>query len=84
MRSRAADIAGTPGGKRQGEAVIGKTGRVTGKVGPGLVGEVMLAVRGGVEAFYAYPVDGEVIEVGTRVVVVDFEEPRNAYVAALG
>ena len=61
--------------------MIGKTGRVTGKVGPGLVGEVMLSVRGGVEAFYAYPLDDKVIEVGTRVVVVDFEEPRNAYVS---
>ncbi len=61
--------------------MIGKTGRVTGRVGPGLVGEVMLPVRGGVEAFYAYPVDDKVIEVGTRVVVIDFEEPRNAYVS---
>lgn len=61
--------------------MVGKTGRVTGAVGPGLVGEVMLPVRGGVEAFYAYPVDGEQIPVGTRVVVVDFDPPRDVYVA---
>jgi hypothetical protein len=61
--------------------VIGKTGRVTGKVAPGQVGEVMLAVRGGTEAFYAYPVADQVIEVGTRVVVVDFDAPRDVYVS---
>ena len=38
--------------------VVGKTGRVTGRVAPGTVGEVMIAVRGGTEAFYAYPADG--------------------------
>jgi hypothetical protein len=42
---------------------------------------VLLPVRGGVEAFYAYPMTGEVIEIGTRVVVVDFEPPRDVYVA---
>jgi hypothetical protein len=61
--------------------VIGTTGRVSGRVGPGLVGEVLLPVRGGVEAFYAYPMTGEIIEIGTRVVVVDFEPPRDVYVA---
>jgi hypothetical protein len=35
--------------------VIGKVGRVTGRVGPGLVGEIMVSVRGGSEAFYAHP-----------------------------
>jgi hypothetical protein len=61
--------------------MIGKTGRVTGRVGPGLVGEVMLPVRGGVEAFYAYPYSGEAIDIGTRVIVMDFESPRDAYVS---
>lgn len=61
--------------------MIGTRGRVTGTVGPGLVGEVLLAVRGGVEAFYAHPVDGEdTIATGTQVLVVDFEEPRTVYV----
>ena len=35
--------------------MIGKVGRVTGRVGPGLVGEIMVSVRGGSEAFYAHP-----------------------------
>ncbi|WP_250548774.1 hypothetical protein [Pseudonocardia sp. H11422] len=35
--------------------MIGKLGRVTGRIGPGLVGEIMVGVRGRVEAFYAQP-----------------------------
>jgi hypothetical protein len=61
--------------------MVGRRGRVTGKVAPGQVGEVMLPVRGGTEAFYAYPATGEVIEVGTPVVVVDYDPPRTVYVA---
>ncbi|MEU0879837.1 hypothetical protein ABZ345_14620 [Lentzea sp. NPDC005914] len=61
--------------------MIGKRGRVTGRVGPGLVGEVMISVRGGAEAFYAYPADeSSVIEIGQQILVVDFEEPRTVYV----
>lgn len=61
--------------------MIGTRGRVTGTVGPGLIGEVLLSVRGGVEAFYAYPAEpGERIETGTQVLVVDFEQPRTVYV----
>jgi hypothetical protein len=38
-------------------------------------------IRGGVEAFYAYPINAEErFEVGTQVLVVDFEEPRTVYV----
>lgn len=61
--------------------MIGSRGRVTGAIGPGLIGEVLLSVRGGTEAFYAYPADGEErYEQGTQVLVVDFEEPRTVYV----
>ena len=59
----------------------GKTGRVTGKVGPGLVGEVMLPVRGGSEAFNAYSYTDEVIPLGTLVVVMEYHPPRSVYVA---
>jgi hypothetical protein len=62
--------------------VVGRQGRVTGKVGPGLVGEVMIAIRGGAEAFYAYPsVPDEEIPVGSIVVVVEYLPPRSVYVA---
>lgn len=56
--------------------MIGSRGRVTGTVGPGLIGEVLLSVRGGTEAFYAYPAEPDTtFAVGTPVLVVDFE-PR--------
>jgi hypothetical protein len=62
--------------------LIGKTGRVTGKIGPGLVGEVMVAVRGGAEAFYAHPVDPrDEIAVGAIVVIIEYHPPRTVYVA---
>lgn len=61
--------------------MIGSRGRVTGTVGPGLIGEVLLSVRGGTEAFYAYAADPEVsFPTGTQVLVVDFEPPRTVYV----
>ncbi|MFI9330580.1 hypothetical protein ACIGZJ_23925 [Kitasatospora sp. NPDC052868] len=68
--------------------MVGATGRVTGRIGPGLVGEVLLHVRErqGTEAFLAYPaVPGEVLAPGTPVVVVEYQPPRTVYVAhALG
>lgn len=55
---------------------------MTGRIGPGLVGEVMIPVRGGVEAFYAHPVDPrDEIGVGAIVVVVEYHPPRTVYVA---
>jgi hypothetical protein len=64
--------------------MVGNQGRVTGTVGPGLVGEVMVAVRGGAEAFLAYPVDpAESIPVGTLVVVLEYHPPRSVYVARM-
>ncbi|WP_020577556.1 hypothetical protein [Actinopolymorpha alba] len=63
--------------------MVGKQGRVTGTIGPGLVGEVMVPIRGGVEAFYAYPsIPGEAFEIGALVVVVEYHAPRTVYVAA--
>lgn len=63
--------------------MVGKQGRVTGTIGPGLVGEVMVSIRGGVEAFYAYAsFPGEEFGLGALVVVVDYHAPRTVYVAA--
>jgi hypothetical protein len=50
-------------------------------VGPGRVGEVILAVRGGSEHFHAHPADPKTIAVGTRVVVVEYYPPRTVIVA---
>lgn len=63
--------------------MVGLQGRVTGRIGPGLVGEVMVRVRGGAEAFMAYAAEaGEVIAVGTIVIVMDYLPPRTVYVSA--
>ncbi|MCQ8770802.1 MULTISPECIES: hypothetical protein [Streptomyces] len=63
--------------------MVGEQGRVTGTVGPGLVGEVMVRVRGGAEAFLAYAVEpGERIERGALVVVMEYQPPRTVYVTA--
>ncbi|MEV7783042.1 hypothetical protein [Kitasatospora sp. NPDC088351] len=64
--------------------MVGSTGRVTGPVGAGLVGEVMVHVRErqGTEAFLAYlAVPGDRLSVGTPVVVVEYHPPRTVYVA---
>jgi hypothetical protein len=63
-------------------AMIGKIGRVTGTISPGHVGEVMVGVRGGSEAFHAYATDpGDTIASGTRVVVVEYFPPRSVVVS---
>lgn len=70
-------------GEHTDDSVIGRVGRVTGTVGPGLVGEVTLPVRGGSEAFTAYPYIGtETIPTGTQVVVHEYAQPRTVYVTA--
>ncbi|WP_371480310.1 hypothetical protein [Kitasatospora sp. NBC_00315] len=66
--------------------MVGSTGRVTGTVGEGLVGEVLLHVpqRQGTEAFLAYlAVPGERLRPGTQVVVIEHQPPRTVYVAPL-
>jgi hypothetical protein len=63
--------------------VVGKIGRVTGTVNPGRAGEVMIAVRGGSEAFLAR-CDGDIgIAVGSRVIVVEYHPPRTVIVEAV-
>lgn len=62
--------------------MIGKLGRVTGTIAPGRVGEVMVGVRGGSEAFHAYAADSaETIAAGSRVVVVEYFPPRTVVVS---
>ncbi|MFF4213126.1 hypothetical protein ACFYZE_27990 [Streptomyces sp. NPDC001796] len=64
--------------------MVGLMGRVTGTVGPGLVGEVIVRVRGGAEHFLAYPADGTGrIERGAVVMVVEYLPPRTVYVEAM-
>jgi len=62
--------------------VIGKVGRCTGAIEPGGLGEVMIAIRGGSEDFYAYAADPqEAIAKGARVIVVEHEPTRTVVVS---
>jgi hypothetical protein len=64
--------------------MVGKIGRVTGTIGPGRLGEVMVAVRGGSEAFHAYASESDdTLTTGTRVVVVEYFPPRTVVVTRM-
>jgi hypothetical protein len=64
--------------------MIGKIGRVTASIGPGRLGEVMVAIRGGSEAFHAYAAeDDATINTGKRVVVVEYFPPRTVVVTPM-
>ncbi len=64
------------------QRMIGKVGRVTGTIAPGRIGEVMIAIRGGSEAFNAYATDSQdTISPGTRVVVIEYFPPRTVVVS---
>jgi hypothetical protein len=64
------------------QEMIGRVGRVTALITPGHLGEVMIAVRGGSEAFHAYSSDpAETIGKGTRIVVVEYFPPRTVVVS---
>jgi len=65
-------------------SLTGKIGRVTGRIGPGTIGEVMLPYLGGIMAFHAHPFDrASVIPVGEEVLVIYFEPPQTVYVEEL-
>jgi hypothetical protein len=55
----------------------------TGGIRPGRTGEVMVAIRGGVEAFLARDADGGGISPYTAVVVIEYQPPRLVLVTPL-
>jgi hypothetical protein len=61
---------------------IGSYGRVTasGGIRPGRLGEVMVSIRGGVEAFLARDADGGSIDPYEEIAVVDYQPPRTVIV----
>ncbi len=66
------------------QEIIGKVGRVTGTIAPSRLGEVMVPIRGGSEAFHAYAADpNDTIRLGTRVVVVEYFPPRTVVVSPM-
>jgi hypothetical protein len=58
--------------------LIGTIGLVTVPIGPGVLGEVMLPVRGGMEAYAAHA--DETIMKHSRVVVVECLSGRSVFV----
>lgn len=64
---------------------IGLIGRVSrqGAIRPGRAGEVLVEIRGGVEAFLAHDADGGSIEPGEEIVVVERTAPRTVLVTRL-
>jgi hypothetical protein len=64
--------------------LTGKIGRVTGRIEPGTIGEVMLPYLGGTMAFHAHPFDKtSCFAVGDEVLVIYFEPPQTVYVDEL-
>jgi hypothetical protein len=63
--------------------LTGKTAIVTGRVAPGTLGEVSIAVRGGTETYFARPADGkETLLPGAQAVVVGEGAGRTVYITA--
>ena len=67
------------------QSPVGCHGRVTstGGILPGRTGEVMVAIRGGVEAFLARSANGGEIRPYTEVIVIDYVPPRTVLVTPL-
>jgi len=66
------------------QRMVGKTGRVTGRIASDRLGEVMVPIRGGTEAFHAYAVDrSQEIGTGTTVLVIEYHPPRTVVVTPL-
>jgi hypothetical protein len=64
--------------------MVGKIGRVSGKIEPGQLGEVIIPIRGGTEHFHAYgDSPSAVLAVGTRIVVVEYFPPRTVVVTPM-
>ncbi|MCU1573763.1 MAG: hypothetical protein JWO93_1845 [Micrococcaceae bacterium] len=71
-------------GRKVDRSLTGKIGRVTGRIGPGTIGEVMLPYLGGTMAFHAHPFDKmSDFAVGDEVLVIYFDPPQTVYVDEL-
>ena len=64
---------------------VGCVGRVSkqGAIRPGRLGEVLVAIRGGIESFLAQDVDGGSIEADEEIVVIERIAPRTVLVTRL-
>jgi hypothetical protein len=63
--------------------VVGKVGRLSSGIDPGGMGEVVFAIRGGTETYFAYATTpDESIPKGARVIVLEHEPPRTVVVSS--
>ena len=64
---------------------MGCIGRVSrqGAIRPGRTGEVMIEIRGGVEAYMAKDADGGAIDADEEIVVIEQVAPRTVLVTRL-
>jgi hypothetical protein len=64
---------------------VGLIGHVSrhGAIRPGRTGEVLIEIRGGVEAFLATDADGGSIDADEEIVVVEYRPPRMVLVTRL-
>jgi hypothetical protein len=67
------------------DSPVGLTGRVArhGAIRPGRLGEVLIPIRGGLEAFLARDADGGSIDEGEEIVVVERVAAREVLVTRL-
>jgi hypothetical protein len=67
------------------DSPVGRVGRVSrhGAILPGRTGEVLVPIRGGLEAFLARDVDDGTIEADREVVVVEYLPSRTVLVTPL-
>jgi hypothetical protein len=67
------------------ESPVGLTGRVArnGAIRPGRLGEVLIPIRGGLEAFLARDADGGEIDEGEEIVVVERVAAREVLVTRI-
>jgi hypothetical protein len=67
------------------DSPVGRVGRISrhGAIQPGRTGEVLVPIRGGLEAFLARDVDGGAIEADREVVVVEYLPSRTVLVTPL-
>ena len=64
------------------DEVVGKVCRVIGAIEAGKMGEVMIPIRGGSEAYFAYASSpDDVISRGERVIVLEHDPPRTVVVS---
>jgi len=70
------------GGDGAADEAVGRMGRVSVPIAPGVPGEVIIQIRGGSEAYTAYTQTEEPLAVNTRIVVVEQLSSRTLLVTA--